>query len=870
MAYQYDIMGNLIGEFETEEERRRREEEQAREITQKVEVKTYGDGRQVQTTTQQLPPSGAQAFPVADRTAPGIQVAGPVSPDTFARMQQAESGNRDYDAQGRPIVSPAGAMFRNQVMPSTAAQPGYGIRPAASQTPEEYNRVGQEYYQAMLKKFGGNEQAAAAAYNAGPGTVERNMAANQGQLNVAQLPQETQGYLGKIGQAVTNMFPSAQAGTVPASQFQQPPTITPVAPGAASAAAPEVQPQGPVSPDQLSQYSLATGQTGLGIQPPGGYTANTPSQTGVPVTTTSAINTYQAAQDNPGELMKLRYDENAPEFIRERAGQRAYELMDQEMKKKEAEKQATALIAASATGDRKAANDIAKTLSSSEGSWVKMILLGFLSPQLAGEEAIKLGFGNKWAPAQDAEGNQGLVEYNARGMPLRGVKADNTPMTEKELVTYATGGQGKVTTSGTFFQTPDGRILRAQSDEHGRTRLVDAASGARYSGSTQGLTKLEEAGALRKMDRGLVIDLAKKHGQNVLEAEKEYVSINGPFRTPEERQQFRQAYGYDLAQPAPVAGVAGYPGGAAAPAAPAAAAPSGAGLSQAQRAAQNIPGATPQAPAALPPVAGAPTGVTAPLAGMQTGVAINKKQQEEFVKYSAEDITPKADAGGQVSRIRKEQIKGPDGILNNPEIAGLLQGGRSGEVYNIIRDLVAGNFKDQADLSARVESLGLTPRQKDILYRQINLSTQVAPLTLKANAGAGSVSDAEQKANRAANIDITRQPLYAGIADLSRSQFVNDMSVARAEFKAANPQFQTTEQFNRAWGAEKAKRQKEYDQIFEARAQYIAKYGNTPSAVVDAFKYYPTPEWNSETRTWDLGTDYARKAARPKLSEFNR
>jgi hypothetical protein len=255
---------------------------------------------------------------------------------------------------------------------------------------------------------------------------------------------------------------------------------------------------------------------------------------------------------------------------------------------------------------------------------------------------------------------------------------------------------------------------------------------------------------------------------------------------------------------------------------------------------------------------------------MQTGVAINKKQQEEFVKYSAEDITPKADAGGQVSRIRKEQLKGPDGILNNPEIAGLLQGGRSGEVYNIIRDLVSGNFKDQADLSARVESLGLDPRQKDVLYRQINLNSQVAPLTLKANAGAGSVSDAEQKSNRAANIDITRQPLYAGLADLSRSQYVNDMSVARADFKAANPQFQTTEQFNRAWGAEKAKRQKEYDQIFEARAQYIAKYGNTPGAVVDAFKYYPTPEWNSETGGWDLGTDFARKAARPKLSEFNR
>ena len=904
MAYQYDIMGNLIGEFETEEERRRREEEQAREITQKVEVKTYGDGRQVQTTTQQLPPSGAQAFPVADRTAPGIQVAGPVSPDTFARMQQAESGNRDFDAQGRPIVSPAGAMFRNQVMPATAAQPGFGIRPAQSQTPEEYNRVGQEYYQAMLKKFGGNEQAAAAAYNAGPGTVQRNMAANQGQLNVGQLPGETQGYLNKVfrgaGQAITNMFPSAQAGTLPAGQFQQAPTVTPVAPQTQTAINPETgeeyqqlvpvapgamagaQPQPAAAPgaaaaEPSSMYSLSTGQTGMGLQMPGAG----PATTGVPQTTTSAINTYQAVQDDPKQLMALRYDENVPEFIRERAGQRAYELMDMEIKKKEAAKQAQALVAASAAGDRRAANDIAKTLTSSEGSWLKMIMLGFISPQLAGEEAIKLGFGNKWVPAQDANGNQGLIEYNAKGLPLRGVKADNTPMSEKELAMFATGGAGgKVTTSGTFFQTPTGQILRAQTDEQGRPRLVDAASGARFTGSTQGLTKLEEAGALRRMDRGLVIDLAKKHGQNVLEAEKDFVAINGPFKTAEERQQFRDAYGFSLAQPAAVPGVAGFPGApaaapaaapAGAPAAAPAAAPAGAGLSQAQRVQQGLPGAgAPTAPGAAPAAPVAPSGVTQPIAGMQTGVAINKQQQEAFVKYSAEDITPKADAGGQVARIRKEQIKGPDGILNNPEIAGLLQGGRSGEVYNIIRDLVTGNFKDQADLSARVESLGLTPRQKDILYRQINLSTQVAPLTLKANAGAGSVSDAEQRANRAANIDITRQPLYAGLADLSRSQHVNDMSVARADFKAANPQFQTTEQFNRAWAAEKAKRQKEYDQIFEARAQYIAKYGNTPGAVVDAFKYYPTPEWNSQTGSWDLGTDFARRAARPKLSEFNR
>lgn len=477
MAYMMDELGNVIGEFESEEERRQREEA-AKQIASKIEVKTYGDGRQVQTTTQQLPPAG-------------VQVAGPVSPDTFARMQQAESGNRDFDAQGRPIVSPAGAMFRNQVMPATAAQPGFGIRPAQSQTPEEYNRVGQEYYQAMLKKFGGDERAAAAAYNAGPGTVQRNMAANQGQLNVSQLPGETQGYLGKVfqnaGQAITNMFPSAQAGTLPAGQFQQAPTVTPVAPQTRTAINPETgeeyqqlvpvapgatagaQPQPAAAPtapaEPSSMYSLGTGQTGLGFQMPSGSAMNNPSVTGVPMTITSAINGYQAAQDDPKQLMALRYDENVPEFIRERAGQRAYELMDMEIKKKEAAKQAQTLIAASAAGDRKAANDIAKTLTSGEGSWLKMIMLGFISPQMAGEEAIKLGFGNKDMAVQDAEGKSYLITVNAKGAPLSGIGADGTQLSQEELIKVAAGTAPKKahemaqTLGSPVTKTIDGKLV---------------------------------------------------------------------------------------------------------------------------------------------------------------------------------------------------------------------------------------------------------------------------------------------------------------------------------------------------------------------------------------------------------------------------
>ncbi len=86
---------------------------------------------------------------------------------------------------------------------------------------------------------------------------------------------------------------------------------------------------------------------------------------------------------------------------------------------------------------------MAKELHAQEGSYLKMILLGFISPQLAGDEAVKLGFGNKWTSVVDRDGNSGMVEVNAYGKPLKGVKADGSSMTQTELVAYASGGGKK-------------------------------------------------------------------------------------------------------------------------------------------------------------------------------------------------------------------------------------------------------------------------------------------------------------------------------------------------------------------------------------------------------------------------------------------
>lgn len=263
-------------------------------------------------------------------------------------------------------------------------------------------------------------------------------------------------------------------------------------------------------------------------------------------------------------------------------------------------------------------------------------------------------------------------------------------------------------------------------------------------------------------------------------------------------------------------------------------------------------------------------------AAAEANIALGKEERSKFLDYEEKEIVPKADAAGSIASTRKSQLKGPDGILANPEIVGMMagQGGAAAEVGNIIRDLVTGARTDE-ELSQRVASLGLTQRQKDVLYNQIQLNRQIAPKTLKENAGAGSVSDAEQKANRDAAINIARVPLYTAVTMLSKDQFDKDQTVARQAFRQANPNLTTVRAFNDAWSKEKSRLDQEYNQIYAARAQYIAKYyqeGQNPGAIVDAYKHYPVPEFNRQTGTWDYGTDYSRNAAKkkPPISSFNR
>ena len=102
---------------------------------------------------------------------------------------QSESG-------GNPnAVSSAGARGLMQVMPGTSRDPGFGVR-ASNGSQSDDVRVGQDYRAAMQNRYGGDPMKMWAAYNWGPGHLDRAIASH-GDNWLAAAPAETQSYIAR-------------------------------------------------------------------------------------------------------------------------------------------------------------------------------------------------------------------------------------------------------------------------------------------------------------------------------------------------------------------------------------------------------------------------------------------------------------------------------------------------------------------------------------------------------------------------------------------------------------------------------------------------------------------------------------------------
>ena len=166
---------------------------------------------------------------------------GPTSPQAqaaAARLGQAVAGQaiQTTESGNNPnaVNAKSGAAGLMQLKPETVANPGFGIAPAKDDSPGENQRVGQQYYSALSHKYG-NPTQALAAYNWGPGNVDKWIAAG---ADPNKLPQETQAYIGKVAMnaqklgGINGLFgPAAAAAAQPGA--------TPIVGNAAFQALPE-------------------------------------------------------------------------------------------------------------------------------------------------------------------------------------------------------------------------------------------------------------------------------------------------------------------------------------------------------------------------------------------------------------------------------------------------------------------------------------------------------------------------------------------------------------------------------------------------------------------------------------------------------
>jgi hypothetical protein len=137
-------------------------------------------------------------------------------------MIQQESRGKQFDRNGRPLTSSAGAIGIAQVMPGTAPEAaklaGLPFDQNRYRTDEAYNlALGKAYFEKQLRDFG-DERLAAAAYNAGPGAVRS--ALKKGGPNgwINHVPLETRKYVRSVfGGAGTptgaTATPTGRAGT---------------------------------------------------------------------------------------------------------------------------------------------------------------------------------------------------------------------------------------------------------------------------------------------------------------------------------------------------------------------------------------------------------------------------------------------------------------------------------------------------------------------------------------------------------------------------------------------------------------------------------------------------------------------------------
>jgi len=902
----YDEMGNYTGydesysssvspyDFEEEdrkkeelkrqlEEQQRQADELASQVSHKQEVTTYGDGSKTEKTTREIP-------------------AGPVSPDYNARIAQQESGNNPnigyHDrskgtASGMYGMTDAGyadARRRDPSLPEDRLQ----------SSPEQQTAAMNAYTQenaGYLQNYGVpvNDNTLGAAHVIGAKGLSDYMTKKDeyGRPYLSPQAQAKNGGYDKLAAIVNARMqgqPAAASGAanlMPGEQGGMPterPQMGPVSPEQAGQQDQQLQ-------QQLQQFAPQAQPEPAPTQKPNSFDAfGTPIYSEQQAKLDKYVDNYTTNQNDPQALMQLSTAEDTPDWMKERSRNRAADIITQQRDMKDAQEKL-----ASATP-----SDLAKYMreKTTGGSWIKAIFYAAIGAKaLAQEEGAKLGIGTEKI-VTGADGKAYIVKVSSNGTPLDGYSAETGKKLKAEELVAAIGGAGagKVSTSAEQFQDKDGNIYRSQADDKGRLVTKNIVTGEVYKGDPTKLTRVRDVAGEKAAETkqaykrendatSFANNIRKLDYDSKLKAVAEFRQAAINRGEPDLTDAELSAMGVDRPDLGPARQQAGAPAAAAAQGAPA----PQAGKVAAPIAPIPVEGQAPTTLAPVNPNAPAPgtsvTGRMTPEAmkraeaeaklARESATEVQTTEQKEYVKETKPAVGQTSSDGQAVANARRQQL---DIVKNNPSIVNILngQGTQYDQARRIMINAVSGAYgaeekKQLADDLGQVMNK-LTESEQGALQEFVNLNTVVNAKTLRANAGPGAVSDAEQRANKEANVgNVDRIPAYAAMAGLHRSQFSGDLAASKQAFLAANPQIKTTSEFNTAWQKQEAMRLKEYQNIAKARFDVMGRAPATnasPEAikayrdrVFRAFEAYPAPTYDVGSNKWNYQTANARRAA---------
>ena len=121
------------------------------------------------------------------------------TPEEMNALEMVESGGRNI--QGPVTRSGERAQGPRQIMPSTARDPGFGVTPLREgASVEEQRRFSDDYFNAMLRRYKGDREAARIAYNGGPARADAWLKAGR---DDSVIPRESADYYKKIQRQLT-------------------------------------------------------------------------------------------------------------------------------------------------------------------------------------------------------------------------------------------------------------------------------------------------------------------------------------------------------------------------------------------------------------------------------------------------------------------------------------------------------------------------------------------------------------------------------------------------------------------------------------------------------------------------------------------